>query len=156
MTKKPKIYDYFVLVYQPSHRRAFPNGYVPEQIIVVEKILKRQLSPDEDVRHINGDTQDNRPENLEIISANNGYKVQLVGDNSLQEVRKTTSKTFIPCKFQRPCWKEVREPIARQNKIYLPYICSFQMEGDIYHCSHFWKFLDKSMEEERRKSVDDK
>lgn len=154
MNKKPNIYDYFVLVYQPKHPRAFEAGYVPEQILVVEKILKRQLTPDEDVRHINGDTQDNRPENLEIVSTNSGYKVQSVGEAPLDMMRKTTSKTFVPCKFQRPCWKQVREPIARKNKIYLPYICSFQMEGDLYKCSVFWSFLDKKMEEERENKID--
>ena len=147
--KKPNIYDYFVLVHAPKHERAFSSGYVPEQILVTEAVLGRFLTPDEDVRHINGDAQDNRPENLEITSTNNGFRVQSVG-TTYDVARKTTpDKTFISCKFQRQCWKEIRAPIVRREKVYLPYICSFQMEGDIYKCGHFWNYLDKAMSEEK-------
>jgi HNH endonuclease len=157
MRKKVKIYDYFVLIYSPKHSRAFASGYVPEQILIAEKALQRFLTPDEDVRHINGDTQDNRPENLEIISANNGYRVQSIGSFQFDVPRKTSpDKTFISCKFQRQCWKEIRAPIARREKIYLPYICSYQSEGDIYKCGIFWTYLDKTMKEKEGKSKIDK
>jgi len=46
------------------------------------------------------------------------------------------------CEFQRPCWKNVRAPIARKNKIYLPYICSYQTEGDLEKCGWRDKFLE--------------
>jgi hypothetical protein len=155
LSSKPKVFDYFVLVHKPKHPRAFASGYVPEQIIVAEEALKRSLTPDEDVRHINGDAQDNRPENLEIISANNGYRVQSVGEYPYDTPRKTTpDKTFISCKFQRPCWREIRAPIARREKVYLPYICSFQVEGDIYKCGHFWNYLDKEMKEGEASKID--
>jgi len=150
MSKKPNIYDYFVLIYMPKHPRAFASGYVPEQILVAEQSLKRSLTLDEEVRHINGEVQDNRPENLEIISPHAGYKVQSVGEFPFDSpTRVTQNKTFIPCKFQKPCWREIRAPLARANKIYLPYVCSWSMEGDIYHCGHFWNFLDKEMEKEK-------
>ncbi len=145
---KPKIYDYYVLVYQPKHHRAVGEGYVPEHILVAEKALGRLLTPDEDVRHINGNTQDNRSSNLEVISLNSDYRSYGVGDDSDYSERKTSTKSFLSCKFQRPCWKEVRAPIARKNKIYLPYICSFQTEGDIYKCSVFWQYIDKEMQKE--------
>lgn len=132
----------------PKHPRAFDSGYVPEQILVAEKTLKRSLTLDEEVQHINGDTRDNRPENLEIISPHAGYKVQSVGEFPFDTPQRVNqSKTFIPCKFQKQCWREIRAPKARANNIYLPYICSFQQEGDIYHCSHFWKYIDKVHEE---------
>lgn len=151
MPKKPNIYDYFVLVYMPKHSRAFATGYVPEQILVAEKTLKRSLTLDEEVRHINGDVQDNRPENLEIISPHAGYKVQSVGEFPFDAPeRANQSKTYIPCKFQKPCWREIRAPLARANNIYLPYICSFQNDGDLYHCSHFWKYIDKDVEEQKK------
>lgn len=146
MRKSKKIYDYYVLVHAPSHHRAMGQGYVFEHILVAERVLGRLLTQDEDVRHINGNTQDNRPENLEIVSANSGYRTQSIVDTVYYEKpRKLNTKTFIPCKFQRPCWKEVRAPIAKKNKVYLPYVCSFQTEGDIYKCSHFWDYLESHM-----------
>lgn len=146
-----KIYDYYVLVYNPSHSRAVGDGYVPEQILVAEESIGRPLSPDEDVRHINADPQDNRPENLEIVSANSGYRVQsLVNTESyFSTTKRTISKTFIPCKFQQPCWHDIRAPAARRLRTYLPYVCSYQSEGDIYTCARYWSYLEANREEKR-------
>ena len=151
--KPPKILDYYVLIYAPHHQRRVGDGYVPEQVLVAEKALGRSLTPDEEVKHINDDPHDNRPINLEIVSVNAGYRTQIVetGDDVIQ--RSTLpAKTFIPCKFQRPCWKTIRGPIAKKEGVYLPYICSFQTEGDIYKCSRFWKFLDQYMEQEKEET----
>jgi hypothetical protein len=141
----PKIFDYYVLVFAPTHPRAISNGYVPEQFIVAEEALGRPLTPDEDVRHVNDDAQDNRPENLEIISINSDYKVQSFMD-SYSLSKRSSSRTYIPCKYQQPCWREVRAPMARKLKTYLPYICSFQSEGDVYQCSRFWGFKERDTE----------
>jgi hypothetical protein len=149
--KPPKILDYYVLIYAPKHERAIGEGYVPEHILVAEKTLNRSLTADEEVRHINGNTHDNRPTNLEIVSANSNYRTQIVESDGEIISNRKANKTFIPCRYQRPCWKTIRSKIAKENGIYLPYYCSFQTEGDIYRCSRFWNFLDAEMEEDKKK-----
>jgi hypothetical protein len=55
----------YVCVYFPGHSRA-SNNYVLEHILVMEEKLGRELYPNENVHHINGVRDDNRPENLEL------------------------------------------------------------------------------------------
>ena len=152
MVSRSKIYDYFILVYKPKHPKAFGSGYVPEHILVAEKVLGRDLTPDEDVRHINGDTHDNRPQNLEITSYNADYRTQSLTSDFVEQ--RAAAKTFIPCKFQKPCWKEIRAPIAKREGVFLPYLCSYQLGGDIYKCGHFWNFVDKEMNEKGEDTID--
>ena len=49
---------------RPGHPRADVNGWVFEHILVLEEKLGRPLLPNEHTHHINGNKQDNRPENL--------------------------------------------------------------------------------------------
>lgn len=148
MISHAKIYDYYVLVYAPKHSRAMGTGYVPEQILVAEKTLGRQLTPDEDVRHINGNTQDNSPSNLEVISLNADYRSKSVA-YSPTSGSKSKSGDYMPCKFQIPCWKTIRGPMAKEKNVYLPYRCSYQEGGDVYKCGHFWNFVEKEMEQKK-------
>lgn len=136
--KQEKIIDYFILLYKPEHHRAFISGYVPEHILIAEDRLGRNLTPDEDVKHINGNTRDNSPDNLKITSGS--YKVLTLSQVTAGH---KPAKTFVPCKYQKECWSTIRAPIAKKNKIFLPYVCSYQSEGDIYMCGNLWTFHEK-------------
>lgn len=59
----------YVLAYSPDHPAATNRGYVYEHRLVAEETLGRRLRSDEHVHHRNGRRWDNRPENLEVMSA---------------------------------------------------------------------------------------
>lgn len=58
----------YVCVYAPDHPCRDKNGFVLEHRLVMEQKLGRILSSDEIVHHINGNKEDNRPENLELTN----------------------------------------------------------------------------------------
>jgi hypothetical protein len=54
------------MAWAPEHPRSGKGSYVFEHILVMEEMLGRHLLPGENVHHLNGVKDDNRPENLEL------------------------------------------------------------------------------------------
>lgn len=60
----------YILQWMPEHPQVTSGGYVRQHRLVMEQHLGRPLLPTEVVDHRNGDTSDNRPENLRVFPSN--------------------------------------------------------------------------------------
>jgi len=56
--------DGYIVILCPNHPFHYPDGYVPEHRLIMEKYLGRYLKSNEPVHHINKIKNDNRIENL--------------------------------------------------------------------------------------------
>lgn len=60
--------DGYIYVYYPNNENANKDGYVMEHILVMQQHIGRNLKDDEVVHHINKKRNDNRIENLKLMT----------------------------------------------------------------------------------------
>lgn len=65
----------YVMLLNPDHPRKVGGSYVYEHILVVEKHLGRYLTKNEHIHHINGVKDDNRIENLQVVTPSEHRKI---------------------------------------------------------------------------------
>ena len=66
----------YIYIYSKHHPQAVKDGYVCEHRLVMEKYLQRFLLPKEVVHHLDGNKQNNKIENLELISSTGKHYIQ--------------------------------------------------------------------------------
>lgn len=75
----------YILIRRPEHPQANHLGYVRQHRLVAEQMLGRRLGATEVVDHRNGDTSDNRIENLRMFPSNAEHlRVTLAGTRHLE------------------------------------------------------------------------
>lgn len=74
---KPAVIDShgYVRIFEPGHPRATKSGWIFEHRWLIEQALGRILDRDEHVHHLNHARSDNRPENLQLLSAHEHARI---------------------------------------------------------------------------------
>lgn len=78
-------HGYICLRVPLDHPHAFGGGYCYEHIYIMVNYLERALTSDEVVHHINGNSQDNRMENLKLMTSSEHMKLHCAQRRQIQQ-----------------------------------------------------------------------
>ena len=97
----------YIEIHFPGHQRARKNGYVFEHIVVLEEKLGRQLKPNEQCHHIDGNKQNNDPDNLIPLD---------IREHQLVTAYERRMKNMVPCTMcNQLVYKKPSEQRKRKN-----------------------------------------
>lgn len=83
--------DGYRTVFFPSHPRASKEGYIMEHILIMENVIGRHLEKGEVIHHINRIRDDNRVENLQLMTVSEHMRLHTTERVRRGELRHPTS-----------------------------------------------------------------
>ncbi len=83
-----KRYDGRTYIYTPDHPNAVAGGYVARYRLIVEEKIGRFLTSAETIHHINGNVEDDRIENLKILSHKDHAKLHSGKKHTKENIEK--------------------------------------------------------------------
>lgn len=104
--------DGYVLIQKPDHPNHDYHGYVLEHRLIMEEYIGRFLRKDEDIHHINKNRQDNRIENLRLMTHGEHMILEHTVDMSERSCYYCGGKTHIQKKNGRPQWSYIKNELA--------------------------------------------
>ena len=139
--------DGYIRIYSPKHPFKQSNGYVTEHRLVIEKKLGRFLRKDEVVHHVNSIKNDNREENLVVLTKSQHHiihakETKIYGCKINWCDRKHKSRGLCNRHYYRKLYDKIRtKPInprqCTENKIYN--VCEITGCKFHYRCGGFCK-----------------
>ena len=103
----------YILVRLPNHRLADSRGYVRLHILLAEYYYNRKLKPGEVVHHKNRNRQDNRKENLVIMTKKEHDALHLPDAIKKSHESRRRSKSFKGIKLVTPSTKKICRPTLK-------------------------------------------